>query len=298
MRICGTMSEGYTKLFSSIIHSTIWQESKDTKILWVTMLAMANKRGEVMASVPGLAKAAGLTIAETQAYIVQLTSADEFSRTKDYDGRRIEEIDGGWKILNHAKYREKMSADQERERKKKWDQENRPKRIKSDESSDVFRHDPTNPTHTEAEADTDPIEEPAAPSSIGSKTDEDEAVKFTQWFITLLPHGVDISDGTRKSWAATYNELLRLDGKTKAEIVAVCKWARSHDFWSANFLSPAKLRKKKDGITYFDAFTTKMIHEKNRPQTNRGNGRFGNRNDHTANASGHDDFAGVGQLPS
>ena len=44
----------YTKLSSTIINSTVWQEGLATKVVWITMLALADKHGEVMASVPGL----------------------------------------------------------------------------------------------------------------------------------------------------------------------------------------------------------------------------------------------------
>lgn len=98
---------GYTPLFSSIIASTIWRESKETKIVWITMLAMADARGVVEASIPGLADMAKVSLDECKAALVVLSSPDEYSRTKDHDGRRIEEVDGGWCILNIAKFREK-----------------------------------------------------------------------------------------------------------------------------------------------------------------------------------------------
>jgi hypothetical protein len=106
---------GYTKLFGSIVDSTIWRESKDTKIVWITMLAKANRDGLVEASLPGLADASRVTIDECIDALNCLSSPDKYSRTKDFEGRRIEEIDGGWKILNHAKYRAKMNADERRE---------------------------------------------------------------------------------------------------------------------------------------------------------------------------------------
>ena len=34
----------FTKLFSSILDSTVWQESKETKLVWVTMLAMCDRQ--------------------------------------------------------------------------------------------------------------------------------------------------------------------------------------------------------------------------------------------------------------
>ena len=42
--------------------------------------------------------------------------ADEWSRSREREGRRIEEVDGGWLILNHAKYREKMSVEEMKEK--------------------------------------------------------------------------------------------------------------------------------------------------------------------------------------
>jgi len=44
----------FTKLFSSIVTSSIWRESDHVRLLWVTMLAMADKNGEIWASVGGL----------------------------------------------------------------------------------------------------------------------------------------------------------------------------------------------------------------------------------------------------
>lgn len=106
---------GYTKLFNSILASTIWREGKETKILWITMLAMADKDGMVEASVPGLADMARLSVKETQTALGILESPDEFSRTKDHEGRRIEPVLGGWLVLNHATYRQKMDMDERRE---------------------------------------------------------------------------------------------------------------------------------------------------------------------------------------
>lgn len=106
---------GYTKLFSSILASTIWREAKEVKILWITMLAMADRNGKVDGSIPGLADMARLSIAETQTALKALMAPDEFSRSKEFEGRRIETADGGWQILNHGKYRRLMGADDRRE---------------------------------------------------------------------------------------------------------------------------------------------------------------------------------------
>jgi len=106
----------YTKLFQSILDSSIWQESHQTRIVWVTMLAMADQHGEVQAAVPGLAKRAGVTLQEAEEAIATLSSPDMYSRTPDHEGRRIAKIDGGWEILNHAKYRHAASLEDRKEK--------------------------------------------------------------------------------------------------------------------------------------------------------------------------------------
>lgn len=121
----------YTKLFHSILDSSIWQESHQTRIVWVTMLAMADQHGEVQAAIPGLAKRAGVTIAEAEQAIATLSAPDTYSRTPDHEGRRIAKIDGGWEILNHAKYRHAASLEDRKEkaalRAKRFRDKNKPK---------------------------------------------------------------------------------------------------------------------------------------------------------------------------
>lgn len=107
---------GYTKLFGSILGSTIWREDPATKVVWVTMMAMADQDGIVEASVPGLAHLAGVTVEETESAVAKFLSPDPHSRSPENEGRRIEPVDGGWRLLNHSKYREKMSLDDIRER--------------------------------------------------------------------------------------------------------------------------------------------------------------------------------------
>jgi hypothetical protein len=93
---------GYTKLFSSIITSTIWGEDSDTKVVWITLLAMKDRNGEVKSTIPGLARLAGVPRECVDKAIAKFLAPDPDSRTKDFDGRRIQEIDGGWIV--HKKY--------------------------------------------------------------------------------------------------------------------------------------------------------------------------------------------------
>lgn len=101
----------YTKLDAGLIYSTVWREPHATVKVWITMLAMADKHGEVMASVPGLMDVAKVTREECDAALACFLSPDPDSRTPDYDGRRVEKIEGGWCLLNHAHYRKKGDSD-------------------------------------------------------------------------------------------------------------------------------------------------------------------------------------------
>lgn len=109
---------GYTKLFSSILASTIWREDKDTRIVWITLLAMADKNGIAEGSIPGLADFARLSVDETRKALIKLESPDPDSRTQVDEGRRIRTIEGGWLLVNHAKYRQKLNEDERREYKR------------------------------------------------------------------------------------------------------------------------------------------------------------------------------------
>jgi hypothetical protein len=106
----------YTKLANSILTSTLWVEEDHTRIAWIAMLALADKNGEVSGSIPGLASIARIPVDSCRAAIAKLLAPDPDSRTKDDEGRRIQEIDGGWLLLNHSKYRE-LASDDERKRK-------------------------------------------------------------------------------------------------------------------------------------------------------------------------------------
>jgi hypothetical protein len=106
---------GYTKLFNSILASTVWREPIETRIVWITLLAMADKYGMAEGSVPGLADFARIPVEATREALARLMAPDPDSRSKESEGRRVEEVDGGWRIVNHAKYRAKMGLDDRRE---------------------------------------------------------------------------------------------------------------------------------------------------------------------------------------
>lgn len=110
----------WTPLFSSIVDSSVWGEDKDTKILWITLLAKKDRDGFVEMSLPGLARAAVLTLKECERSLKVLQSPDPHSRTKEHEGRRVKEVPGGWMVLNHALYRDEIARARQREQQRQW----------------------------------------------------------------------------------------------------------------------------------------------------------------------------------
>ncbi len=148
---------GYTKLFNSILASTIWREDDKTRIVWITLLAMADKNGIAESSIPGLADMARVSIEDCEASLLKLQSPDKYSRTKDFDGRRIEPTDGGWRLLNHGKYRAKMSADERREYNRIKQQEHRATRQTLSTDVNDSNQKSALSAHTEAEAEAEAV---------------------------------------------------------------------------------------------------------------------------------------------
>ena len=61
------MAHTYSKLFSQIVGSTIWAEDHSTRIVWITLLALKDRFGEVNGTPVGLARIANVSLEECNA---------------------------------------------------------------------------------------------------------------------------------------------------------------------------------------------------------------------------------------
>jgi hypothetical protein len=104
------MSDGYTKLFSDIVDSSIWDEDAETCKVWVTLLALCNADGLVRGSVGWLAAKSKVTNSACLEALKKFESPDPQSRTPDNDGRRIETLQEGWLVLNYLAFRDRLSS--------------------------------------------------------------------------------------------------------------------------------------------------------------------------------------------
>lgn len=108
------MSNGtFALLWAKTLQSSIWLESPATRIVWITLLMLKDKNGIVSGgSIPGLAHAANVTVGECAQALEKFMAPDPHSSTADNDGRRIEKVADGWRLLNHEKYQ--YSSEQKR----------------------------------------------------------------------------------------------------------------------------------------------------------------------------------------
>ena len=134
----------YVKLFTSILTSSVWSEDNATRIVWITMLALSDKDGDVRSSPSGLARLANVSVEECQKALAKFQAPDPEDPTQENEGRRIEEREGGWFIYKYAHYRALQDAEA---RKASWRESSRKHRQKKSAPSA-----PRQRKSTEAEA--------------------------------------------------------------------------------------------------------------------------------------------------
>lgn len=105
---------GFTLLWGKILDSSLWRkESNETRLVWVTILAMKDSEGKIQSSVIGLADRARVSLEDCKLALKVLLAPDPDDTSKVEDGRRIVEIPNGWQVINHDLYR--FSTDAKRE---------------------------------------------------------------------------------------------------------------------------------------------------------------------------------------
>jgi hypothetical protein len=168
----------FTKLFSSITESTIWCEDSDTRIVWITMLAMADKKGFVVASIPGLANRARVPIDVVRNAIYKFSSPDPDSSSREFEGRRVESLGGGWRLLNYDRYRAVRDDEDRRAYMRDYMRARRAEDSVNSEVKSVSNVNSCKPQLAEAEAEAD-TEAEAEKMHTADKILEVESKDFT-----------------------------------------------------------------------------------------------------------------------
>ena len=117
-----------------IIASSIWDEDDKTRLVWITMLALKDRHHVVNATVKALSLFARVSESECEKALDKFRSPDPSSRTPDHEGKRIETVPGGWRILNGEVYSRMLTREERREynASKQAEHRNRLKLVKKD----------------------------------------------------------------------------------------------------------------------------------------------------------------------
>lgn len=228
---------GFTKLFSTIIHSTVWREEMHIKVVWVTMLAMADRNGRVHSSMPGLADASRVTLEQCKEALSHLLAPDPHSRTKEHEGRRIEEIDGGWLLLNYLKYREFRDIEERRLQVRQAVQRYRQKK------ATVSQGKPRKPKKAQAEAEAEAEAEnrvrekevrPRANALLGSRVEAElEAESLVRSIAAKDPDNLDptevISRASAWKGSGLVNPASMGDDRLAQTLIKLRSWLRRLD---------------------------------------------------------------------
>lgn len=134
---------GYTKLFSELVASSIWDEDDTTRILWITMLALKDRNHFVRGTEKWLQAASRIPDdALFQASLKKLSNPDPNSKNQDKDGRRITKAEGGWLIVSGDYYQRMLSQEERREynRQKQSEYRKRKSTVKNEGAKSGAKH--------------------------------------------------------------------------------------------------------------------------------------------------------------
>ena len=171
--LCYDNTMAFVKLDCGMLDSTIWFD-RESREVFITALLMAEPRefkepqpqyeldqneptgwivpagwyGFVPASGEGIIRRCGINFEAGITALYKLGAPDQFSRTPDYDGRRLVRVDGGFIVLNFMKYRDRDYTGAERQ--KRWRERKKMGRV-----TPLHNNDVTSVTQAEAEAEAE-----------------------------------------------------------------------------------------------------------------------------------------------
>jgi hypothetical protein len=97
---------GFTKLADTLVYSSLLGEDDSVFKVWIILLSLTKQDGIAPISSTFLETITKKPPEEIERCLNKLSSPDLKSRSSDFEGRRIERVSGGFKILNYAKYRQ------------------------------------------------------------------------------------------------------------------------------------------------------------------------------------------------
>jgi len=237
----------YGKLFSQMYDGTLVGDWK-ALVTFQQMIVLCDSDGVLDMTPIAISNRTGIPLEVIEAGIKILEEPDEYSRTPDCEGRRIERLEEhrnwGWSIVNHEKYRAMRGRDEIREQNRLRKQRQREKLKNSNENNDVTRCDACvterdqcdkckKSRHAYTDANTgkqlksksQAIDDPFF-GSVNKKITKDQAEKIIELYAEILPELQQVV-------------ISLFHGKPRARALAA-RWAehedfRTEEFWRAFF---------------------------------------------------------------
>jgi hypothetical protein len=146
----------YAKLFSRIAQSSLMEEKVTTRYVFMMMLAMSDRHGDVIGTDVAIARTMNVTLLEFVNSVKPLLAPDPASNSQVEEGRRLvpSENGRGYRIVNYTAYRDMKSDEEKREYMRNY---MRNRRSGKEKVTDVkpCKDLLNDVTHTEAEAEED-----------------------------------------------------------------------------------------------------------------------------------------------
>lgn len=101
---------------AEILSSSVWSEAAHVKLVWLTLLILCDTEGYVGAAIPGIARAAGVSLDQAREALSLFMLPDPDSRTQKDEGRRLEPADRGFRILNFREHLDRLSIERTKAR--------------------------------------------------------------------------------------------------------------------------------------------------------------------------------------
>ena len=110
--------DGYVPFDRGLIDSTLWTNGDaETIRIWVYLMFVKDvTTGLVTVPIPTIAERNKLSIERVEEILSDLSRPDPYSRSTEFEGRRIKRTEDGIVILNHEKYKVRSYSSTERAR--------------------------------------------------------------------------------------------------------------------------------------------------------------------------------------
>lgn len=131
------MRHTYTCIFNDVLRSRVWAASPAIRAVWLWLRLSADPEGFVCATTAGIAVSARVELEEARQALELLESPDPDAEPDDpFQGRIIEKVPRGWRVLCQELERELARHEAEKARKRRWAKRKRAANDVEPESTD------------------------------------------------------------------------------------------------------------------------------------------------------------------